>query len=595
MREAGGKLQTAPVGDGLARAGRAMLPWSALPVAAVLSLAMGVALYERLAPGRSSIAPGLVRPHALSRESLLSLPLAAQGPVSAALGADRPAYRVRDDQGGLSASNPAQHLTTTFTRSAVSVSLGAAQVGLSLRATGYGSTLTSVAPTAPRAHGNRVVYPHPGVSEWYANGPLGLEQGFTIARAPAGHVAAPLTLSLAVFGNVQASLASGGQSIALTRAGKTVLRYTGLSATDARGHLLRSWLELQGARLLLHVDATGARYPLRIDPFVQQGEKLTGGGEVAGGAFGDSVALSSDGDTALIGGDHDSGVGAAWVFTRSGSTWSQQGGKLTASGEIAKGYVGDSVALSSDGNTALIGGDHDNGEAGAAWVFKRSGSTWSQQGGKLTGSGKIGNGHFGHGVALSSDGNTALIGGDYDNKGIGAAWVFTRSGSTWTQQGEKLTARDEIGKGLFGSGVALSSDGDTALIGGPHDGGELGAAWVFTRAGETWTQHGGKLTASGKIADARFGYSVALSAQGDTAVIGGPHDNTAVGAAWVFTRSGETWNQQKRKLTANGGVGRRRFGGSVALSSAGDTALIGGEFDSGEVGAAWVFVPRGRG
>ena len=113
-------------------------------------------------------------------------------------------------------------------------------------------------------------------------------------------------------------------------------------------------------------------------------------------------------------------------------------------------------------------------------------------------SGEIGEGEFGSSVALSADGNTALIGGPGDNKDVGAAWVFTRSGSTWTQQGEKLTGSGESGEGEFGSSVALSADGNTALIGGPATTPNVGAAWVFTRSGSTWTQQGEKLTGSGE-------------------------------------------------------------------------------------------------
>ena len=103
-------------------------------------------------------------------------------------------------------------------------------------------------------------------------------------------------------------------------------------------------------------------------------------------------------------------------------------------------------------------------------MFTRSGSTWTQQGAKLhRPSGEIGEGEFGYSVALSGDGNTALIGGPGDNAKVGAAWVFTRSGSTWTQQGAKLTGSGETGAGEFGAtSVALSSDGNTALIGGPE-------------------------------------------------------------------------------------------------------------------------------
>jgi hypothetical protein len=138
------------------------------------------------------------------------------------------------------------------------------------------------------------------------------------------------------------------------------------------------------------------------------------------------------------------------------------------------------VALSSDGSTALIGADSDNTNLGAVWVFTRSGSTWTQQGPKLTATGETGPGGFGRSVALSSDGNTALIGAYIDNAIVGAAWVFTRSGSAWTQQGSKLTGGGEIGRGEFGNSVALSSGGGTALVGGPQDREPFaGAVWVF--------------------------------------------------------------------------------------------------------------------
>jgi hypothetical protein len=324
---------------------------------------------------------------------------------------------------------------------------------------------------------------------------------------------------------------------------------------------------------------------------LQGGAKIVAGAsEIGAGNFGWSVAVSADGNTALIGGEYDNGgVGAAWVYTRSGSTWTQEGSKLTGAGETGNGYFGQSVALSADGNTALIGGQYDNGSVGAAWVFTRSGSTWTAQGAKLTGSG-----WFGYSVALSADGNTALIGGNKDNGGIGAAWVFTRSGSTWTQEGAKLTGAGATGTtGNFGTSVALSADGNTALIGGLGDNALVGAAWVFTRSSSIWTAQGSKLTGAGETGPGQFGVSVALSADGNTGLIGGKGDNSDVGAAWMFTRSGSTWTQQGSKLTGAGETFAGVFGYSVALSADGNTALIGGYIDGSWVGAAWVFTRSG--
>ena len=339
----------------------------------------------------------------------------------------------------------------------------------------------------------------------------------------------------------------------------------------------------------------------------QDGEKLTGSGQTGGGEFGDSVALSADGNTALIGGSRDGNEwqGSAWIFTRSGETWTQQGSKLTGTDQTQYEGFGQSVALSADGNTALIGAPG----AGAAYVFTRSGSTWTQQS-KLTGTGETGGGSFGHSVALSSDGNMALIGGPDDNSGVGAAWVFTRSGETWSQEGSKLTGTGETGKGRFGEGVALSADGDTALFGGPCDGYEeptheecKGAAWVFTRSDSTWTQQGGKLTGTGEVGGGfggeggHFGSSVALSGDGNMALVGGPYDSERRGAVWVFTRAGETWSQQGGKLTGTGESERGEFGDSLALSGDGNTALIGAPLDSGAgffAGAAWRFTRSGE-
>ena len=143
---------------------------------------------------------------------------------------------------------------------------------------------------------------------------------------------------------------------------------------------------------------------------------------------------------------------------------------------------------------------------------------WSQQGSKLTG-GEEGNSEFGVLVSLSADGNTALVGGWKDDGTKGAAWVFTRTGGVWSQQGPKLTPTGEVGEGGFGTSVALSADGNTALIGAPGDNNTKGAAWVFTRSGATWTQQGGKLTGGAEqVGAAWFGYTVAISADGKTAL-----------------------------------------------------------------------------
>jgi uncharacterized protein (TIGR03437 family) len=340
--------------------------------------------------------------------------------------------------------------------------------------------------------------------------------------------------------------------------------------------------------------------------WTQQGGKLVGGGFLS--YFGWSVALSADGNTAIVGWPYANYfAGGASVYTRSAGVWTQQGSALVGTGAISGypngSFQGSSVALSSDGNTAIVGGPNDNNSAGAAWVFTRSGGVWTQQGIKLVGSGAAGFAAQGSSVAISGDGNTAMVGGPCDNPGtsatcqgnVGAAWVFTRSGGVWIQQGGKLVGSGAVGSSGQGSSVALSGDGNTAIVGGPNDSNLAGAVWTFTRTGAGWTQQGSKLTGAGAVGLPGQGSSVSLSSDGNTAVVGGPNDNhpTGPGAAWVFARSGNLWTQQGGKLVGTGAAGEAGQGSSVAVSGDSTTVMVGGPWDGGEFGsgAVWVFVP----
>jgi len=322
----------------------------------------------------------------------------------------------------------------------------------------------------------------------------------------------------------------------------------------------------------------------------QQGSKLVGSGAVGAAWQGNSVAISADGNTAIVGGRNDnSTAGAAWVFTRSGGVWSQQGSKLVGTGGTSSAAQGFSVAISSDGNTAIVGGLQDNSNSGAVWVYTRSGGVWSQQGNKLVGTGGVGTVQQGHSVAISADGNTAIVGGQVDNSAAGAAWVFTRSGGVWSQQGSKLVGTGAVGAALQGYSVAISADGNTAMVGGVWDNSNSGAVWVWTRSGGVWTQQGSKLVGTGAIGTTYQGSSVAISADGNNAIVGGDGDNSLTGAAWVWTRSGGVWTQQGSKLVGTGAVGAAWQGSSVAISADGATVIIGGPADNSNAGAAWVF------
>ena len=511
-----------------------------------------------------------------------ALPAALVPVASARIGSSERVYRPSRNGAALVADGGG--IRSRFGASGVALTVARAKLGLSLVGVRQGERAEPLGSILPAVlAGGEVLYRQPTLNEWYRNGPYGLEQGFTVFRDPAGAGGA-LVLTLRTTGTLSARR-SGSQVLFSSGAGTTVLRYGELSAQDASGRSLPVSLRVSGRTIQLRIDDRGARYPLRIDPFIQQGAKLVDATMDNGASFGESVALSDDGNTALIGGYADSGDnGAAWVFIRTGSTWSQQA-ELIDTGPDSGAYFGASVALSADGNTALIGGSEDSANVGAAWVFTRTGPNWAQQA-KLVDTGPDAGAEFGSSVALSGNGQVALIGGPIDSSDKGAAWIFTVSGTTWTQQA-KLVDTGADADAAFGDSVALSADGGTALIGGPLDASDNGAAWIFTGSGSSWTQQA-KIASPDALAE--FGEAVALSATGGTALIGAFDDATDVGAAFVFAGSGSSWSQQA-KLVDSQHVTLGEYGYTVALSADGKTALVGGP-GAGQ-GTAWLFTDSG--
>lgn len=321
-------------------------------------------------------------------------------------------------------------------------------------------------------------------------------------------------------------------------------------------------------------------------PYFQQGSKLTNSSTNA--TQGSYVSVSADGNTAVAGASGDNnGTGAAWIYVRSGTAWSQQA-KLVGTGATGPARQGTGVGISSDGNTVVIGGPADNSGAGAIWIFTRSGTTWTQQGSKLAGTGAIGAAQQGINVAVSGDGNTVVSGGFADNNYTGAVWTFVRYGSSWSQLGDKVVGNDASGTARQGSSMALSGNGSRMIMGGYQDNNRQGAAWIFNRTDCGWIQQGNKLVGTGGSVQAWQGYSVSLSADGNTAAVGGNADNNLAGAAWIFTQTGSNWTQQAR-LVGTQAAGAARQGNSVSLSADAQTLMVGGSNDDGNQGAAWVY------
>jgi len=500
------------------------------------------------------------------------------------------------------------------------------------------------------------------LDEWFLNGTRGLEHGFTLK--------AHREIRLAVRGGLRARAAGAGVEF-VDASAMARIKYSGLAAWDADGRTLPARMKVEGGLVTLVVDDRGAQYPIVIDPIAQQAylKASNTGFSITDFAddFGLSVAVS--GDTVVVGAyiedSNATGVngsqadnsapwsGAAYVFVRSGATWTQQA-YLKASNTGPSDFFGFWVAVS--GDTVVVGAygedsnatgvngnqaDNSASSSGAAYVFVRSGVTWTQQA-YLKASNSGADDTFGVSVAVSGDtvvvgarledsNATGVNGNQADDSALssGAAYVFVRSGVTWTQQAY-LKASNTGAADFFGYSVAAS--GDALVVGAygedsnatgvngnqaDNSASSSGAAYVFVRSGVTWTQQA-YLKASNTDADDLFGFCVAVS--GDTVAVGAYFEDSAAtgvngnqadnsapssGAAYVFVRSGVTWTQQAY-LKASNTEADDTFGASVAVS--GDTVVVGASLEDSNAtgvngnqadnsasgsGAAYVFVRHG--
>jgi len=422
---------------------------------------------------------------------------------------------------------------------------------------------------------------------------------------------------------------SAGEDQTVTRLGETVtltgsvsyapgdsITYTWTASNDNPSYVVLSNGNTPTASFKISIDHVEGEYEFiliasdgtnttidSVNISVNYMEKFLSPDGGANDYFGKSVSLSEDGKTVLIGAsDSQNKTGSAYIFIHNGIDWVQKA-KLTASDKAEEDRFGWSLSLSSDGKTALIGAyqDDDKGSrSGSAYIFQDNGSSWTQKA-KLTASDGAADDVFGIKNCLSSDGKTAIIGAYVDDYHTGSAYIFTNNGTTWQQQA-KLTAGDAATRADFGSSVSLSSDGNVALIGEALDdtyGMNVGSAYIFTRSGSVWTQRK-KLIASDRAVEDMFGYSVSLSSDGKTALIGAFGDDdkgSSSGSAYIFTGSGSSWTQIA-KLTAYDGEAYDNFAYDVSLSSDGKTALIGARMDDDKglsSGSAYIFKDSGSG
>jgi trimeric autotransporter adhesin len=338
-----------------------------------------------------------------------------------------------------------------------------------------------------------------------------------------------------------------------------------------------------------------------------------------GDAAGDRVALSADGSTLAVSADLESSAatgvdgnqadnsaessGAVYVFTHSGTAWTQQA-YIKASNTGANDHFGVSLALSADGSTLAVGAigeDSAGTNAGAVYVFARSGTTWTHQAYVKASKPHAGD-QFGFSVALSGDGGLLAVGatgessaaigvdGDQDDtsaESAGAVYTFTRNGTDWTQQSYIKASNTDEGD-AFGFTVALSADGSILAVGAigeasaateiagdqsDDSAASAGAVYVFTRDGATWSEPK-YLKSPTTHKDDRLGFSLALSRDGSTLAAGARGAAAFTGAVNVFARDATTWSHQAQITASNASPGDL-FGSSLALSSDGAALAVG--------------------
>ena len=469
------------------------------------------------------------------------------------------------------------------------------------------------------------------------NGPAGLEQGFSLAKSPGQKRGEPLTIALSISGDLRATVDRQGAGLILTDASRREsLRYQGLSAFDASGAELTASLQLRGDQLLLQVNDHGARYPVTIDPWVQQA-KLDGFRWAAGDQFASSVAV--DRDTVVVGAfsatvGTNFAQGAAYVFVEPSTGWADmiQTAKLTASDGMSNDQFGSSVSVS-DGvvvvgapyagiaNTNCSATGNVCFNQGAAYVYAEPSSGWADttETAKLTASDGVAGDELGYSVAIDSSTNTVVAGAPNAAVGSGcpnspcvyvqgAAYVFVEPSNGWATgtQTAKLTASNGTSDDGFGQSVSLS--GTTAVVGAPYAGigptYARGAAYVYVAPQAGWsnmTETAELTTSDGKAGD-QFGCSVGIGGAGIGigalgAKIGSVYQQ---GAAYVYVMPSTGWSSTSTptaKLTASDGATGNQFGSSVSMS---DDALVVGAPNAAigsnlSQGAGYVYVEPSSG
>jgi len=550
------------------------------------------------------------------------LPADAMPVISATLGQHSPQYKVKKGRSGYSTENPANHLTARFTSEGVGLQRLRAQWGMQLTGWGYDGNVTAAAKVAPHSIANRVEYARENLTEWYVNGPLGLEQSFRIAHAPWSENKGQhtLTLSFALKGNWNNSAGTRNQETLLQdESGRPALRYGGLTVHDASGRVLTSWMDVHAQNLQLQVAAEGAEFPVTIDPTYTEIAQLNPAPSAPPDfLMGVATAVSDDGTVVVVGAcGINSPIGpcsatldgAVYIFVKPSGGWNatQQPSAILTSGAApnSNDEFGESLAMSADGKTIVVAAP----QTGLSYVFvaPSTESSWvntSTPTAMLYGSGGA---NVGGALAIDQLGDTIATLAYNTSNAINHVNVYVRKGSTWgdtleTAQLESTNAA--VGDG-FGSSVGINGNGAIVVAGAPAADNYAGEAYVFLEPSGGWANPSNPAqinqsavllnsdpnTSGNPPSGSELGCAAAIDQGGDTIVVGALYQNGQAGEAYVYvmppSSSGgwsgtlyETARLEPNDSTVQGAT----FGQGVSISDDGSIIPV-----SSDNGGAYVF------
>ncbi|MGF1468638.1 MAG: hypothetical protein ACFCGT_21140 [Sandaracinaceae bacterium] len=472
---------------------------------------------------------------------------------------------------------------------------------------GHVRALPRVEPT-PEGAANMAVARRGTVVERWVHGPLGVEHVLDVLERPEG--SGPLVVRVEAEG---LRPVGDGADIAFVDGGVVRARYTDLWVTDASGHALEARMTAAPDAVRLEVEDARAIYPLTIDPLAGAEEALL---EASGGAnrgrLGAAVAIEENGTRALVGAPNDRSSGSrvegsALVFAEVGGVWTEEA-VLRASGPTSGGSFGWAVSLDRDGARALVGTPLDRPDAGTrtgtARVFLRTGATWAQEA-ILEPAGAEDFDGVGFAVAISQNGEWAVVGAPFHDppRGMdaGAAFVFQRAGTTWTEQARLIGSTHSAGD-YAGEDVAIDAEGTRIVVGAANDGTaagvDAGSATVFVRTGAAWAEEAVLEPTAGADGD-QFGFRLAIDDGGERIVVGAPSAEVAApggpaGAVRIYARTGTIWQEE---ALFEGGSRDDFFGASIGIDAGASRAVVGApEADSAaspQAGIARLFVRDG--